>query len=222
MSIKIEKSTLPLLNKIAKNSFWFLVIVLAIVIGFYPLIFIDANHNEGLLSFKTAELLANPIWNITFYTHISLGGLSLLIGWSLFLKKFRAKKIHLHRLIGKIYLVSVLLSSISGLYIAYHATGGWVAKTGFAGMSISWFVCTYLAYKAIRNKNIQKHERWMIRSYAVTFTGVTFRLWMPLLVIVFKLDFLEAYPIGAWISWAANLVVAEIIIYYQLGKRKLS
>jgi hypothetical protein len=114
-----------------------------------------------------------------------------------------------------------LLSSISGLYVAYHATGGIFAKLGFAGMAIAWFVCTYIPYKAIRNKNIQKHERWMIRSYAVTFTGVTFRLWMPLLIIAFELNFLEAYPIAAWASWIANLVFAQWLIHKRFGQKRL-
>ena len=219
MSITTKKPSNLSLKKIVNILFWILIIIHAVAIGLYPLTFLDVNHNEGLLATKTPELLANTLWTIAFYTHISLGGFSLLIGWSLFLKKFRAKKLHLHRLIGKIYIIAVLLSSISGLYIAYHATGGWIAKTGFAGMSIAWFLCTYVAYKAIRNKDIQKHERWMIRSYAVTFTGVTFRLWMPFLIIVCQLEFLEAYPIDAWISWIANLVVAQWLIRKRFSKQ---
>ncbi len=221
MSISTQKSTISSLKKISNTTFWVLVVFLAIAIGLYPLTFLEVNHNEGLLSNKTPELLANIFWSVSFYTHISLGGFSLLIGWSLFLKKLRAKKIYLHRLIGKIYIIAVLLSSITGLIAAYYATGGWVAKTGFTGMSIAWFTCTYIAYKAIRNRNIQQHERWMIRSYAVTFTGVTFRLWMPFLIITFQMEFLEAYPINAWLSWIVNLFVAQLIIRKQFVKKKI-
>ncbi|MFT5762361.1 MAG: putative membrane protein [Polaribacter sp.] len=220
MSIAIKKPTTSPFKKFINSSFWVLVVILAIAIGLYPLTFLEVNHNKGLLSHKTPELLANLFWNLAFYIHISLGGFALLIGWSLFLKKFRSKKLHLHRLIGKIYIIAVLLSSISGLYVAYHATGGIFAKLGFAGMAIAWFVCTYIPYKAIRNKNIQKHERWMIRSYAVTFTGVTFRLWMPFLIAVCQLEFLNAYPIASWVSWIANLFVAQLIIKNRFGKKK--
>jgi len=218
MSIATKKPRVFSIKKITNTSFWVLVVLLAIAIGLYPLTFLEVNHNEGLLAQKTPELLANPFWSIAFYTHISLGGFSLLIGWLLFLKKFRTKKLHLHRLIGKVYIIAVLLSSITGLFVAYYATGGIIAKTGFSGMSIAWFACTYMAYKAIRNKDILKHERWMIRSYAVTFTGVTFRLWMPFLIIAFQLDFLEAYPINAWVSWIANLFVAQWLIRKRFGR----
>ena len=206
--------------KYSKKSTWTLIVISAIAIGLYPLTFINANPNEGLLSFKSNELLTNSLWNLSFYTHISLAGLALLIGWLLFLKKLRAKHLHLHRLIGKIYIISILLSSLAGYYIAYHATGGIYAVYGFSGMSTAWLLTTIIAYKAIRVGDIKKHERWMIRSYAVTFTGVTFRLWMPFLIITFQMDFLEAYPISAWISWMANLLVAELILVKQFRKKK--
>ncbi len=221
MYIATIKPRVLAFKKFANTSFWVLIVLLAIAIGLYPLTFLEVNHNEGLLATKTPELLANSFWSVAFYTHISLGGFSLLIGWSLFLKKLRAKKLHIHRLIGKIYIIAVLLSSVTGLYVAYYATGGIFAKLGFTGMSVVWFTCTYIAYKAIRNKKIQLHERWMIRSYAVTFTGVTFRLWMPFLIIVFQLDFLEAYPIAAWASWMANLVVAQWLIHKRFGKKNV-
>ena len=227
MSITTNKTTSfkTQFNKIITKTTWVLVVIFAIAIGFYPLTFINVDTSSGLLALKSNELLNSSLWNIAFYTHISFGGFALLIGWSLFLKKLRAKKLHIHRLIGKIYIVAVLLSSLSGFYIAYHATGGIIAKLGFAGMSTAWFLTTIIAYRAIRNKDIKKHERWMIRSYAVTFTGVTFRLWMPFLIIGFNLEFIEAYPIDSWVSWIANLFVAQLIIRkttQRISKRGLS
>jgi len=223
MSLASNKKTSSIKTqffKYSKKSTWILIVILAIVIGLYPLTFINANPNVGLLSSKSNELLNNPLWNLSFYTHISLAGIALLIGWLLFLKKLRAKHLHLHRLIGKVYIISVLLSSLAGYYIAYHATGGIYAVYGFSGMSTAWLLTTIIAYKAIRARDIKKHERWMIRSYAVTFTGVTFRLWLPFLKFAFQMDFLEAYPISSWVSWMANLLVAELIIRRQFRKKK--
>ena len=203
-----------------KKIIWLVFVILAITIGLYPLSFIGADTSIGLLGHKSQELLANNLWNIMFYTHISLAGIALLIGWLLFLKKFRTRNIGVHRTIGKVYVIAVLLSSIAGYFIAYHATGGIAAKFGFTGMSTAWLVTTLMAYTAIRQKKIKKHERWMTRSYAVTFVGVTFRLWMPFLIIAFDMEFLEAYPISSWISWIANLVFAEILIRRTLLKIK--
>jgi Predicted membrane protein (DUF2306) len=92
------------LNKIM----WLTVILLAILIGLYPISYWITDMSEGLLAEKSKELLSSEIYNITFYVHISTGGVALLIGWVQFIEKFRLRKPQLHIAIGKIYIVSVL------------------------------------------------------------------------------------------------------------------
>lgn len=72
---------------IKKVSF-FIFAFLAIGIGLYPLSYLVLDNN---LNGKSQELLASVLWNVCFYLHISLGGISLLIGWSQFIEKFRKK-----------------------------------------------------------------------------------------------------------------------------------
>lgn len=164
---------------------------------------------EGLLGGKPPELFQNHIWHFLFYTHIALGGIALLTGWSQFSEKLRQKRLNLHRNLGKIYVVSVLLSGIAGLYIAMYATGGIVAILGFASLAVLWLFTTFNAFTSIQKKEIVLHQQWMIRSYALTFAAVTLRLWMPLLIAVVGLSFIEAYVIIAWLCWVPNLIFAE-------------
>ena len=78
------------LNKIV----WVLFIILAIAIGLYPFIYLIVDmKSNGLLGSKSQELLSTAIYNVGFYTHIFLGALALLIGWSQFSKKWRLKNI---------------------------------------------------------------------------------------------------------------------------------
>jgi hypothetical protein len=115
-----------------KEILWFFCALFAIVIGLYPVIYFIQDRTFGLLSSKSNELLAKcTFWNIGFYTHIILGGIALLIGWTQFGDKFRNRNLNLHRRIGKVYVIAVLLSSSAGIYIACFATGGWIASTGF-------------------------------------------------------------------------------------------
>ncbi len=51
----------------------------------------------------------------------------------------------------------------------------------------------------------------MVRNYAVTFSAVTLRLWL-LLLIVFNSEVEAAYVTVAWLSWVPNLLIAELII----------
>ncbi len=193
-----------------KKLSWILFAVLAILVGLYPAIYLFVDRKFGLLSSKTNELLADPIWNIGFYTHIFFAGLALLIGWTQFSSKLRNKNIAVHQMTGKVYVVSALVSSLAGIYIGIFATGGLVSSMGFICLGVIWFYTTLLAYLNIRNKRIAQHQKMMIFSYAACFAGVTLRIWLPILTNIFG-DFITAYTIVAWLCWVPNLIVAYFI-----------
>lgn len=184
--------------------------VLSTLVGLYPIVFFVTNKKFGLLTTKSTELLNQTLWNATFYLHISFGGLALLIGWLQFSNKLRSNNISLHRIIGKTYMIAVLISGLCSLYIALHATGGIVSIAGFFIMGIIWLTTTALGFKAIKNGDIASHRKFMVYSYASCFAAVTLRIWLPLLVIAFN-AFNPAYRIVAWLSWVPNLIVAYFI-----------
>ncbi len=190
---------------------YFLLAFLAVAIGLYPGIYFVIDRKFGLLATKEEALLGNIFWNTGFYTHILFGGLALLIGWTQFNSRLRARNITLHRKIGKVYVVSVLLSGLAGVYIGFFATGGIVASLGFICLGITWLYTTLLAYRFIRNRNTEFHRRMMVYSYAACFAAVTLRLWLPMLTALFH-DFTTAYRIVAWLCWLPNLAVARYIV----------
>ena len=195
-----------------KIVYW-IIAIFSILIGLYPLIYVLVNMDgQGLLGSKNLEVLSNKAWQIAFYSHIYFGGISLLTGWSQFSKKLRAKRLTLHRLLGKIYVVAVLISAIAGFYAAIYANGGIVAKLGFSFLAIGWFYTTLNAYTTIKRKEIQKHRKWMIRSYSLTLAAVTLRLWMHILPNLLGISFDDSYIIISWLCWVPNIIIAEIYI----------
>jgi len=194
-----------------KKTTWGIFAILAMVIGIYPLLYLFNDGTYGLLASKPSELLNNFLYNVGFYGHIIFGGVALLIGWVQFNKNIRAKRIRLHRLIGAIYIISVLISGILGFYIALNATGGIIAKTGFSTLAIIWLTTTILGFNSIRKKEVDRHEKFMIYSYSACFAAVTLRVWLPLLTNLFD-DFLIAYRTVSWVCWVPNLIVAFYII----------
>ena len=198
-----------------KNKIWWVLIAFfAIAIGSYPLIyaFVDM-HDKGLLQSKPVQLLHNPVWKSFFYVHISFGGLALLTGWSQFSDKWRRRNLNLHRWMGRIYVVAVLLSGTAGFYIAYFATGGIISVLGFGLLAMCWLYTDVKAYLTIMKTDVPSHKKWMIRNYALTFAAVTLRIWLPLMMLpFFHLEFLQAYHIVAWLCWVPNLVIAETLI----------
>lgn len=153
-----------------------LFVLLALVIGLYPIIYFLIDRKFGLLQTKSDEILSNSTWNIAFYTHIILGGIALLIGWIQFVPKVRINNKRLHRNLGKIYVISVLASSIAGIYIGLFATGGAWAAVGFIALSLIWFTSTLLAYTTIRKGKINAHYKMMIYSYAACSAAITLRI----------------------------------------------
>lgn len=199
-----------------KKLAWVIFGILSVLVSFYPLTYYLADEPVALLLSKSAELLSSNLYIILFYIHITFGGIALLIGWIQFSKKLRRKYLNIHRWIGKIYIGSVLLSGPTGLYIAFHATGGLSPILGFSIGAVLWIVFTYLGFSAIRKGNIEAHKKWMIYSYAGTFGAVTLRIWLPILILIFG-NFIEAYRIVAWFSWVPNL----LIVYLFLNKKEV-
>ena len=107
-----------------KKTSWIIFGFLSTLVGLYPIIYFLIDRRFGLLASKTPAVLNSIFWNIGFYGHIVPAGLALLIGWVQFDKRWRSKNLNLHRTVGKIYMISVLISGICGLYVALFATGG--------------------------------------------------------------------------------------------------
>jgi len=196
-----------------KTFAWILFAFLALSVGGYPLVYYLVDmHGQGLWASKTKELLESTAWHTAFYIHITFGGIALLIGWTQFSQKLRDRYLNTHRNLGKIYVGSVILSSIAGFYIAMFASGGITSELGFGGLAIAWFFTVMMAYTRILKRDIKQHENWMIRNYALTFAAVTLRIYLPLSTQLLHIDFVAAYRVISWLCWVPNLIVAEMII----------
>ncbi|MGA2559083.1 MAG: DUF2306 domain-containing protein [Terracidiphilus sp.] len=104
--------------------------------------------------------------------HTLAGTLALLIGPINFSSRIRQRYLKLHRVLGRIFVVSVFVGATTGVILAYGRPG----FPGTCGQAAAWVVCTAAAFITARNRQIVQHREWMIRSYAVTFTFVSSRV----------------------------------------------
>jgi uncharacterized membrane protein len=104
--------------------------------------------------------------------HTLAGTLALLIGPFQFSTRFRQRHLQLHRVLGRIYVVSVFAGSFTGIALAAGRPG----LPGTSMQAAAWMVCTTAAFVTARNRQIAMHRQWMARSYAVTFTFVSSRV----------------------------------------------
>ncbi|HEX8332118.1 MAG TPA: DUF2306 domain-containing protein [Segetibacter sp.] len=162
---------------------------------------------------ERAVLFLKPIYNFSFYIHIFAGmfciGTALLQFSSYILKKRKA----IHVWGGRIYVIVVLLlGAPTGMYMSFFAKGGIAEKSLFMFMAVSWFLFTLFGFTSILQKQVLAHKVWMIRSYAMAMTAVTFRIYYIILYL-FDVEVTQNYEVSLWISVIGNMLFAEYIIW---------
>ncbi|GAA1229093.1 DUF2306 domain-containing protein [Kitasatospora nipponensis] len=140
--------------------------------------------------------------------HIGGGVAATVLGPWQFLPRLRTRHPAVHRLIGRGYLLSVLVTGIGGLAMAPHGLYGPIAPLGFATLAVLLLGTTTAAFVTVRRGAVARHRVWMTRSYALIFAAVTFRLWVSLLPMA-GVPFEQAYMSGAWTCSLINLLVAD-------------
>jgi len=104
--------------------------------------------------------------------HTICGLLALLAGPMQFSSRLRQRHPQFHRVLGRIYLISVFIGAFTVIGLAAGRPG----LPGTSMQAAAWIVCTTAAFVTARNRQIVQHRQWMIRSYAVTFTFVSSRV----------------------------------------------
>ena len=104
--------------------------------------------------------------------HSLAGIFALLIGPLNFSSRIRQRHLQLHRVLGRIYVISVFIGAFTGIALASGRPG----LPGTSMQAAAWIVCTTAAFITARNRQITQHRQWMARSYAVTFTFVSSRV----------------------------------------------
>lgn len=146
---------------------------------------------------------------LAFITHVTASPIALALGGIQFFPGLRQRHKALHRWIGRIYGLAILLGGLAGLWIALGAEGGISAILGFSILSGLWVAFTARAVWLATNRRIAEHRRWMIRSFALTFAAVTLRLYLPFFFIIGEMSYAQASVFVAWLCWVPNLILVE-------------
>ena len=208
------------MKKILLRLGWLLMTSLALYLFAITWIYFSFRSDVNFLLSKPDDLVHFLPWRIAFYLHIAGAMFALAVGPFQFLTGLKARYKKLHRSIGYIYVLGILLlAGPAGFFMSFFATGGIGSKVAFAVLSIVWVTTTWLGIKTILQKKIKEHRAWMIRSYALTFAAVTLRLWTPILSVGMNFTEAETLAIVPWLAWIPNLFVAEILIQILVYKK---
>lgn len=164
------------------------------------------------ISKKDQTLPDISLWIWMIRIHILLAVISLLTGPLGVVKRLRVKSIQFHRWNGHIYVLSIFLNFIPGVYVSFFATGGWPSILGFLILNTLWLGTTILGYRYIKRKNVILHSQWMIRSFFLSFANMTIYVLVTITHNVMNFSYENSYTLAVWLCWALNLLIAEFIV----------
>ena len=176
---------------------------------------------KGILFLTTKSAATNDSWlfRVGFYVHITSSLWVLVVGLLQLVPALFRQWPALHRRLGKVYVVSILaLAAPSGLVLAAFANGGLAAKVGFTMQCVVWWLATWQAYRAARQRRWLRHAEWMLRAYAVTLAAMSLRLESYALYYLAGTKPIETYLTVTWLSWTGNLLLAEVLVQLGLGR----
>jgi uncharacterized membrane protein YozB (DUF420 family) len=135
---------------------------------------------------------------------------------------FRAHYPTAHRRVGRIYIFGgVLPGALMALPIGAMGPFGPMARVSNVLLASLWLTCTFIGYRMARQRRYQEHRRWMIRSFALTASIITNRVWaiVAYVVLVPQLETTfrgseellrnTAAGLATWLGWVIPLLFAE-------------
>ncbi len=176
--------------------------------------YIPISSDVSFLAIKQDEVTTIPVYLTIFYIHVYSAIFTLFFGIVQFIKIISPQIRRVHRLFGKIYFyITVLLAAPSGIFIGFYANGELIAQSAFVILGVLWWIFTIIAVVKIKQKNIQSHRNFMLRSYALAISALTLRAWKVILVYLFHPAPMDVYQIIAWLGFVPNLLLVEYYIY---------
>jgi hypothetical protein len=192
---------------------FFTYLMLLIVLQYIP-----ARTGVAFLRIKE-DVVGMLHYRVAFFAHVYTGMLVLVAGMLQFPSAIRKRYPALHKWSGRVYAYGIIfIAGPAGLVMGYYGNGGWISQTAFCMLAVLWIIFTWNAVSAARTRNITVHKKWMYRSYALTLSAISLRLWKWLLVLLFEPRPMDVYHVVSWLGWTGNLLIAELLIYYTFRK----
>lgn len=201
---------------ILKLAYYISLIYFTYLMGLITLQYVPIKLDVAFLNLKENEIRLK-YYQIAFFGHVYTSIFVLIFGISQFSKCIRNKFTKLHKVLGKLYVFLILfIAAPSGFIMALHANGGAFSKLSFLIQALLWFWFTFKAFRFAKDKKWISHQKFMLRSYALTLSAISLRLFKWLIVSTIELPPMDTYKIVSWLGWLLNLIIVEV---YLMNKK---
>lgn len=189
--------------RLAKLIYWAIAILTTSLIIVKTVDYLTPDFTSGFLSDKEHFFYS---YSFFFYAHIIASPIVFFIGFYQLVNK----KNSVHRFLGRLYVVLVVLfAAPGGLYMAQYAIGGIWSEVNFSIMAILWIIFTVLAAIKARQHNFKQHRTFMYRSFILTNSAILIRVFAYFNNAFDILDTVNGYVLIAWLSWLPWLLIYE-------------
>ena len=160
----------------------------------------------------SAHLAVAPV---SWFIHVLAGFAFGITGPTQFVRALRHRYGRLHRVLGRIFVLSGTAIGLSGLSIIVQVAS---VRTPMVNVARGFFgvvllVALAMAIVAIRRRDLVRHRAWMIRAYAVGMgLGTVALVYMPIYLVTGQPPFGLLSDVLFVVSWALNIAVAEMVV----------
>ncbi|WP_308258309.1 DUF2306 domain-containing protein [Saccharothrix obliqua] len=157
---------------------------------------------------------------LSLVVHGLPGVLLLAIGPLQFARRLRVRYPGAHRVLGRVYLVSLAFAAVAAVFAATFSVSGLPARVAFYLLAAAWVYTAVRGYRTIRAGELGLHRVWMIRNYALSFAAVLLRVFLvtgeAFLGVFPSLDYADVYTTSAWASMFVSALAAEYFVIARL------
>ena len=154
--------------------------------------------------------------------HVLFGAVAMLTCcvqiWPWFRRRYGAA----HRMVGYVYVFGgVVPAGVIGLTIGAVSPFGPTIRVSNVLLAILWLTFTIAGFRMARRRRFVEHRRWMIRSFTLTMSVITNRVWAVIAVVVLMPQLPTTFGgneammvqtvagLAGWLGWVIPLLLAE-------------
>lgn len=159
----------------------------------------------------SAHLGAAPI---SWFVHVLAGFAFGITGPVQFVRALRHRFGRLHRVSGRIFVVSGVIIGLSGLSILAQVTPVRTPMVDIARgvFGVVLLITLAMAMMAVRKRDFVRHRAWAIRAYAVGMgLGTVALVFIPLYIITGQPPFGLLSDILFVVTWVLTIAIGEVV-----------
>jgi uncharacterized membrane protein len=160
----------------------------------------------------SARLAIAPI---AWFAHVLAGAAFGITGPVQFVRALRSRFGALHRVLGRIFVLSGAILGLSGFSLLVQVMSQRTPLVDIARglFSMALLIALVLAMAAIRNRDFLRHRAWVIRAYAIGMgLGAVSLVFFPIYIITGQPPSGIASDILFVASWVLTIAFAEVVI----------